>query len=115
MRIKIGDAGHLVKIETNQDVVLSGVYCGVGVETDQGEYWISQRDGGIVVMLRGQIVWSSSDSVTDEVTNRCLGCKHDAPSSSTIPVCKDERRPDCWDRAIKKDEVSDGRCPTEEG
>jgi len=38
---------------------LEGVYCGIGIITDQGVFGICQRDNGIEVMLDGNAVWDS--------------------------------------------------------
>jgi hypothetical protein len=49
-----------MKIETrDNEIILSEVYSGVGIQTDKGLFGIAQRDGGIEVMLDGEIVWSS--------------------------------------------------------
>lgn len=44
-----------------EPVTLRDVFCGIGIETDQGCFGIAQRDGGIEVLLDGVLVWSSSD------------------------------------------------------
>jgi len=61
MKIRIGDGKHLVAIETTQNVLLSRVYDVVGVETRQGTFGVCEREGGLEVTLRGQIIWSSTD------------------------------------------------------
>lgn len=48
MKISINGAG---------EVVLSEVYCGVGIETDAGLFGIAQRDGGIEVRLNGETIY----------------------------------------------------------
>ncbi len=56
-----------MKIKATRDsdgdpcIVLSGVYSGVGIETDMGLFGIAQRDGGIEVMLDGKSVWTSHE------------------------------------------------------
>lgn len=51
MEIHVGEGGELV---------LSKVYNGVVIPTDQGRFGIAQRDAGIEVLLDGVLVWSSS-------------------------------------------------------
>jgi len=50
-----------LEINTNNEVILSNIYTGVGVQTDDGLFGIAQRDMGIEVMLDGRHVWSSDD------------------------------------------------------
>lgn len=38
---------------------LRDVYNGLSIQTDQGTFGITQRDGGIEVLLDGKLVWSS--------------------------------------------------------
>ena len=67
MKIEITDVENKtdrpnVSIQTQvSDVNLSEVYTGVGIKTEQGLFGVSQRDGGIEVMLDGKLVWSSFD------------------------------------------------------
>jgi hypothetical protein len=49
----------------DNNIILSEVYNGIGIQTDQGLFGIAQRDGGIEVMLNGQLVWSSTCSVKE--------------------------------------------------
>jgi hypothetical protein len=44
----------------DSEIIVSELYCGIGIETSQGEFGICQRDGGIDVMLDGKLVWSST-------------------------------------------------------
>ena len=48
-------------INTNGELVLSNVYPGIGIKTDDGLFGIAQRDFGIEVMLDGRHVWQSDD------------------------------------------------------
>lgn len=41
------------------DVVCSEAFCGVGIDTDIGRFGIAQRDGGIEVMFKGRLVFTS--------------------------------------------------------
>jgi hypothetical protein len=50
----------------SQDVTLSEVYSGIGIETDMGLFGIAQRDGGIEVMLEGQTVWTSHEIAKED-------------------------------------------------
>ena len=43
-----------------RECTLTGVYNGIGIETDEGLFGIAQRDSGIEVMLDGELVWSST-------------------------------------------------------
>ena len=54
--------------ERGKPVRVRDVFSGVGIETDQGRFGIAQLDGGIEVMLNGELVWSSSvHAVADSV------------------------------------------------
>jgi len=61
--MRIGpDNGPHVDIDVSAEpVLLRDVFCGIGIETDQGHFGIAQRDGGIEVLLNSKLVWSSSD------------------------------------------------------
>lgn len=61
-KMRIGpDRGPHVDIDVAAEpVILRDVFCGIGIETDQGHFGIAQRDGGIEVMLDGVLVWSST-------------------------------------------------------
>ena len=49
-----------MKIRADKDgIILSEVYSGVGIETDQGVFGICERDGGIEVLLDSKLIWSS--------------------------------------------------------
>jgi hypothetical protein len=66
MKIFIKDPGfpEIDPLEINvgcRVMTLIEVYNGVGIDTDQGHFGISQRDGGIEVLLDGKIVWSSNN------------------------------------------------------
>ena len=61
-----------VDLDENLQLVLSEVYNGIGIKTDAGVYGICQRDGGIEVMLDGQLVfahYSPSDPTMTELRN----------------------------------------------
>jgi len=62
MKIRIGpNSGPHADIDVSAEpVLLRDVFCGIGIETDQGCFGIAQRDGGIEVLLDGKLVWSSS-------------------------------------------------------
>jgi len=49
----------------DHDIILSDVFNGIGIETDQGRFGIAQRDMGIEVMLDGKLVWSSTELTKD--------------------------------------------------
>lgn len=51
-----------MKLQVSEDgaIVLSEVYVGIGINTDQGLFGIAQRDSGIEVMLNGKLIWSST-------------------------------------------------------
>lgn len=51
MKIHVGEEG---------EIVLSEVFNGLGIETDQATFGIAQRDGGIEVYLDGVLLWSST-------------------------------------------------------
>lgn len=63
MKIKIGDKPeNTVIVDASSYIVtLIDVFCGIGIETDQGRFGIAQRDDGIEVLLDGKLVWSSMD------------------------------------------------------
>ena len=65
MKISIRDYdGESTYVEINaggRDVILTDVFNGVGIKTDQGLFGIAQRDGGIEVQLDGKHVWSSTE------------------------------------------------------
>lgn len=44
-------------------VLIQECFCGVAIETDQGLFGIAQRDGGIEILLDGNLVWSSVDAL----------------------------------------------------
>jgi hypothetical protein len=44
-------------------VVCHEVFCGIGIETEQGQFGIAERDGGIEVLLNGKLVYSSTESL----------------------------------------------------
>ena len=48
---------------SGQEVMLEGVYTGVGIQTDQGLFGIAQRDTGIEVLLEGEMVFASYSDV----------------------------------------------------
>jgi hypothetical protein len=50
-----------IDVNAAHDVELTEVYNGVGIITDLGCFGIAMRDGGIEVMLNGELMWSSSD------------------------------------------------------
>lgn len=56
-------------IETQHDVCLTEVYCGVGLPTDQGYFGVSMRDAGIEIVLtrpgadQHELAWSSTSSL----------------------------------------------------
>lgn len=56
------------------DVVCSEVFCGVGIDTDIGRFGIAQRDGGIEVMFKGRLVFTSDQikmSIEEESKHGC--------------------------------------------
>lgn len=68
MKIEFGyaDNKELSQLDIgSQSAVLSGVYCGIGIETDQGLFGIAQRDMGIEILLDGKLVWSSMELIYD--------------------------------------------------
>jgi len=44
-----------------REAVCHEVFCGIGIETPQGRFGIAQRDGGIEVLLNGDLVYSSTE------------------------------------------------------
>lgn len=50
------DADMYIK---GQEVMLEGVYAGVGIKTDQGLIGICERDGGVEVLLDGDLIFAS--------------------------------------------------------
>lgn len=71
MKIVISEPGYTeiepLEIDLGcRDVTLSGVYNGIGIETDQGCFGIAQRDGGLEVVLEGKLVWSSTDDFEEQ-------------------------------------------------
>lgn len=51
-----------VTLDVNcRDVVCYEVYYGIGIETPQGHFGIAQRDGGIEVLMNGDLVFSSTE------------------------------------------------------
>jgi len=67
-----------IDVSENGSIVLSDVFNAVVIATDQGEFGVAQRDGGIEVMHKGELVYSSNpptpsyiaesiDSVADEI------------------------------------------------
>ena len=64
MKIKIGtpDDPKWTEIDIHhREAIISDCFVGIGIETDQGLFGISQRDRGIEVMLDEKLVWSSSE------------------------------------------------------
>ena len=51
MQIHVGEDG---------EIVLSEIYNAIGIETDQANFGLVQRDGGIEVYLDGVLIWSST-------------------------------------------------------
>jgi len=63
MIIKIGKE-HPVTVDTvGERVELEEVYCGLGIQTEQGHFSVCQRDHGIHVLLDGYIVFASCDNL----------------------------------------------------
>ena len=46
-------------VAIDNELLLSDVYSGIGIETKMGTFGIAQRDDGIEVMLDGKTVWTS--------------------------------------------------------
>ena len=46
-----------IEVDEHGELMLSEVYCGIGIKTDNGIYGIAQRDSGIEVMLNGRVVY----------------------------------------------------------
>lgn len=63
MKIRMGkdDGPHVDVDVSSYPVTLRDVFCGIGIETDQGRFGIAMRDNGIEVLLNGKLVWSSSE------------------------------------------------------
>ena len=49
-----------MKIEVNEkgEIVLSQVYNAIGIKTEAGTFGIAERDGGIEVLLNGEVIFS---------------------------------------------------------
>ena len=41
----------------NGKVVFSEMYNGIGIKTEAGDFGVAQRDGGIEIMLNGELVF----------------------------------------------------------
>ena len=54
-----------LRVDEGGELVLSDVFNGIGIETDQGMFGIAQRDSGIEVMLDGKSVWLSTDAMAE--------------------------------------------------
>ena len=48
-----------IEVDEHGEIVLSEVYVGIGIRTDEGVYGIAQRDSGIEITKNGKMVWSS--------------------------------------------------------
>lgn len=63
-----------VTVDDNGVMVLSHVFSGIGIKTDQGMFGICQRDGGIEVIHAGKIVYSSpSTERVGHATDHAVG------------------------------------------
>ncbi len=53
-----------MRIDVNQkgDVVLTDVFNGIIIRTDDGDFGVSQRDDGIEITHKGNLVWHSGPS-----------------------------------------------------
>jgi len=60
-------------VSESYGLVLSNVFNGIGIKTDQGIFGIAQRDGGIEVTLDGDLVFSSTE-----------GPKNTTPAASIV-------------------------------
>jgi len=49
-----------IHVSENGSIVLSDVFNAIVIATDQGEFGVAQRDGGIEVMHKGELVYSSN-------------------------------------------------------
>ena len=49
-----------IEISEDRELILSEVFNGIGIKTDQGRFGIAQRDGGIEIVKDGKLVWSST-------------------------------------------------------
>ena len=78
MKITISEPGYplleplTIDVGTRK-VVCREVFCGIGIETEQGRFGISQRDGGIEVSLNGELVFSSTEPELKVVRNEKEG------------------------------------------
>lgn len=64
-------------------VALREVYNGIGIETDQGRFGIAERDGGIEILLNGELIWSSTEYI-DAAGELAKGFLAMAKNSPTI-------------------------------
>ena len=50
-----------IDVDSTQEVNLSEVYNGIGIETEQGVFGFAQKDGGIEIVLNGEQIWNSTE------------------------------------------------------
>lgn len=61
MKLTFEKGQEIIKQETvpsGQVLLISDCFSGVGIETDSGCYGVSVRDGGIEIMLKGELLYS---------------------------------------------------------
>ena len=66
MKIEILDETDTQTLEVTGPVTLHDVFNGVGIQTDDGLFGVAQRDGGIELMLDGELIFSSA-SMHDDI------------------------------------------------
>lgn len=47
-------------VPADAEILISACYTGIGIQTEMGIFGIAQRDGGIEVMLNGQLIFVAS-------------------------------------------------------
>lgn len=61
-----------INVSENGSIVLSDVFNAVIIATDEGEFGVAQRDGGIEVMHKGIMVYSSQKQTEQQFNQEVL-------------------------------------------
>lgn len=64
-----------MKIDVNDqhDLILSEVYNGIGIRTEAGVFGICERDGGLEVTFKGELIFAKYPERTQEGF-QCVNC-----------------------------------------
>lgn len=101
MKIKITEPGYpdIQPLEIDlecREVTLREVYNGIGIETDQGRFGIAERDGGIEVMLNGELIWSSTEYIDAGAGEVRQSIYHDVDRYNTTDAVREgDNLPSC--------------------